>query len=90
MQCFHIVVIGKVQGVFFRHHTKKMADQLNIEGWVKNLPQGEVEIMACGEKEPVTKFIDWCRHGPSMAHVANIRIEYLDLDSHFEKFEIIK
>ncbi len=60
---------GKVQGVFFRASTKTMADQLHVNGLVRNEPDGGVYIEAEAEEDNLNRFIDWCRHGPARAKV---------------------
>ena len=60
----HIVVHGSVQGVFFRASTQSQASEHSLTGWVRNLPDGTVEIHAEGEKESLDRFIEWCRQGP--------------------------
>ena len=72
----HIFVSGQVQGVCFRGDTQQIARELGITGWVKNLPDGKVEIIAEGEKEKVKQIVDWVRQGPPAAQVNNIDIEW--------------
>lgn len=74
MQSVHLIVSGKVQGVFFRKHTKRMADHFQICGTVQNLPDGSVEIFAEGEQLQVQKFVDWCKSGPDRANVSSVDI----------------
>ena len=70
----HIIVHGRVQGVWFRAGTKEKADELGLLGWVKNRPEGTVEIHAEGEKLLLEKFIAWCRIGTPPADVISIDI----------------
>ena len=84
----HIIVRGKVQGVFFRASTHKAAEELNINGWVKNLDDGSVEIVAEGEKENLNKFIRWCNKGPEKAEVTEIKIKTLPSTGEFTHFYI--
>lgn len=73
MECVSIIVRGKVQGVAFRFYTQARAKDLNIKGWVKNLPSGEVEIKAYSENaSALADFIDFCRSGPPHARVEDI------------------
>ncbi len=72
MATIHLIVKGKVQGVFYRATTKKVARQAGITGWVKNLPNGDVEIMATGSQEVLQQFVDWCCKGPLGAKVDEI------------------
>ena len=84
----HIVVSGRVQGVFFRVHTKKEAVLLGVKGWVKNLLDGRVEIMAEGEKERVERLIAFIKQGPPQAYVEDAAVEWLEFAGEFEDFEI--
>ena len=70
-----ITVKGRVQGIFFRASTQKMASQLAIKGAVKNTPAGNVEIIAAGEKKAMQEFIKWCHKGPLAAKVTEVIVE---------------
>jgi acylphosphatase len=72
----HIVVFGNVQGVFFRAGTISEARKLGINGWVRNNPDGSVEIMAQGSKASLVRLLDWCSHGPDGALVKKIEHEW--------------
>lgn len=84
----HLVVKGRVQGVFFRASTKEKALALGIKGWVKNLPDDTVEIVAEGQKEFISDFIEWCKAGPKHAVVSEIEIEHLPSTGEFKDFNI--
>ena len=84
-----IIITGKVQGVFFRYLAEKKAQELNIKGTVRNLPDGSLEIIAKGDDEDMEKFIDWCKLGPEYARVEGINIENLP-DRKMENFRILK
>ena len=71
----HVIVSGQVQGVWFRASTKQKADELGLNGWVRNTPDGCVEAVFEGEEEIVEKMINWCGHGPPMAKVENIKVK---------------
>lgn len=79
-----INVKGIVQGVSFRHYTKKKADDLGISGYVRNLDDGSVEIVAKGDR--LEEFLEWCRTGPKSARVDDIEVEDHDTDT--EGFQI--
>ena len=66
---FDIRISGTVQGVFFRASTKEKADALNIDGMVRNDPDGSVYIEAEGDEENLKAFIQWCQQGPRRASV---------------------
>lgn len=70
--CMHVFVSGKVQRVAFRHSTRKTAQSLGLSGWAKNLPDGRVEIMLCGEEDNVHKALKWLHKGPALAKVSGI------------------
>ena len=72
METVHLVIKGKVQGVYYRASAKEKANELGIKGWIKNAPGGQVEVMAAGNKEELEKFIGWCRRGPKHAEVSDI------------------
>ncbi len=70
------IVSGKVQGVGYRASTRSQAQRLGVCGYVKNLPDGDVEIVACGEAEKVDKLLDWAKTGPSSAVVDDLKVEH--------------
>ncbi|MDF9408065.1 acylphosphatase [Pelotomaculum isophthalicicum JI] len=74
--CAHVIVSGKVQGVYYRAKAREMAVALELAGWVKNMLDGRVEGIFEGERENVDKMIDWCRQGPSRADVTGLEIEW--------------
>jgi acylphosphatase len=75
----HCFVSGRVQGVCFRMSTEQQAKILGLTGWVKNLSDGRVEVMASGESALIDEFQQWLSRGPTMAKVLNVEchtIEY--------------
>ena len=64
-----VVVTGRVQGVAFRNNTQRVAVDLGVKGWVRNLPNGDVEACFEGEEAAVQSLVEWCRRGPSAARV---------------------
>ena len=72
----HVIISGLVQGVFFRAETKYNAQRLNLSGWVKNLPDGNVEAVFQGDRSAVEEILEWCRRGPSGAIVKDVQIEW--------------
>ncbi|MCP4670960.1 MAG: acylphosphatase [Desulfobacula sp.] len=86
-----LIITGRVQGVFFRAETKKTADRLGINGYVKNLSDGSVEAMLQGDSSIVARMIQWCNKGPAASLVSHIEqsIEQENEQSNgFNKFEI--
>lgn len=85
--CYKILVFGRVQMVLFRDSTRRKALGLGLVGYVKNLPDGSVEMVAQGEKEKLDELAEWVRRGPLLARVDRAEIEEIPVQS-FEKFEI--
>lgn len=71
-KCF--LMVGRVQGVGFRHSAARMALKLGVTGWVRNLPDGAVEVHAQGEREAMDKMEQWLRKGPSAATVSRLTV----------------
>jgi acylphosphatase len=69
------ILKGRVQGVGFRFSAREQARRLGIKGYVKNLPNGDVEILASGSEKNVEKYLQWAHEGPAYAHVDDIQIE---------------
>ncbi len=67
------LVLGKVQGVYFRHSTRLEAERLAIRGFARNLPDGSVEVMAQGAASQVEQLRAWLRRGPAQARVDEVR-----------------
>ncbi|HSN10183.1 MAG TPA: acylphosphatase [Hanamia sp.] len=89
METVHLLISGKVQGVFFRDSSKKIAQRLNITGWIKNRQDDKVEAMISGEEKNLNAFIDWCKSGPERAKVEEVIVSTKE-KIYFEKFEIKK
>jgi len=80
--CVRCVVAGRVQGVFFRASTRSMAERLGVSGSARNLPDGRVEVVACGRPEAVAELREWLRYGPPGAQVTGVSCELLpELDA---------
>jgi acylphosphatase len=84
----HVLVSGRVQGVFFRQNTLERAKALGLKGWVKNTKDGKVEAVFEGEKEKIEKILEWMRKGPPFARVDGLEIEWENFKGEFEDFEI--
>ena len=72
----HVVVRGRVQGVFFRAEARDRASSLGLGGWVRNNPDGTLEAVFEGERERVQSLVDWCRRGPALAEVENVDVAW--------------
>lgn len=88
MKQAHIVVSGRVQGVFFRTTTKDKARQLGLKGYVKNLGNGDVEVVAQGDENSLRELIQFCQKGPSGAEVGGIDVQYKYSKETFYGFDI--
>ncbi|HET7577660.1 MAG TPA: acylphosphatase [Bacillales bacterium] len=75
MKRYHIIVHGRVQGVGFRYHTQQHAVRHGIKGWVRNNPDGTVEIDAEGENHDMDRFIRELRKGSMNAKVTDVEYE---------------
>jgi len=84
----HILVKGRVQGVFYRHSTREKATLLGLSGLVRNLPDGEVEIEASGPRQALDALVLWAKHGPPHAAVESVDVEWDDADKHSGAFYV--
>lgn len=84
----HILVNGKVQGVFFRQNTKNKAREVGVFGFVRNLPDGGVEAVFEGDKEKVEEMLKWTKEGPDYAQVDGHKINFEEYKGEFDSFEI--
>lgn len=84
----HVFITGKVQGVYFRYKTRDEAKKCDVNGWVRNLPDGRVEAIFEGNKEDVDKLIDFAGKGPSGAKVLDVDVNWQDYSGKFEDFKV--
>ena len=89
MATFHLLIKGKVQGVFYRATARELADELGVSGWIKNTKEGDVEAIVSGDGEAIKKFIEWCRQGPSRAVVTEVIATEKEHES-FDGFCVIR
>jgi acylphosphatase len=73
----NITVHGRVHGVYFRTSTQAKALQLSLTGWVRNLPNGTVEVHAEGSRNSIDKLIKWCQKGPPLAKVSHYDLDWI-------------
>ena len=83
----HCVVSGKVQGVFYRASTKDKALSFNLTGWVRNLPNGDVELKAFGRADALQELVNWLWDGPAKAIVKDIDVNHISIE-HFNDFTV--
>ncbi|TFG20396.1 MAG: acylphosphatase [Promethearchaeota archaeon] len=76
MKKMHAYVSGKVQGVFFRANAADIANRLGVKGWIKNLNNGKVEVLAEGSQEKLNELLKWLRRGPIWANVQAVHHEF--------------
>lgn len=86
--CLHIIVKGRVQGVYFRAFTQKQAVKLGLTGFVRNLANGDVEIVASGAHAALQQLVSWCHNGPVLAKVSEVVATAHGNDEFFQRFEI--
>jgi acylphosphatase len=84
----HIYISGRVQGVGFRHFTKKMARALEVKGWVKNLTDGRVEAVFYGDEDSVQELIERCKDGPPSAYVKEMDVQDDKNETGYTGFEV--
>ncbi len=89
MPCLHLLISGRVQGVWFRESMRKEALKLGATGWVRNLPDGQVEAVICGTQFILDALLAWARSGPPLAKVASIEATETseEIFSGFEKMD---
>lgn len=85
---FNIKIYGRVQGVFFRESAKNKAEELEINGFAKNEPDGILYIEAEGKEEKLKEFLDWCGYGPELADVEKVDFDEEEKLKSFKKFEV--
>lgn len=86
-EAVHLLVQGRVQGVFFRASTEKKAVELGLSGWVRNCEDGSVEVHAEGDRENLDQFIAWCRKGPPLAKVNELDVNWISTEG-LKSFEV--
>lgn len=86
----HVFISGRVQGVFFRKWVKEKTDALGVVGWIKNLADGRVEVIAEGEREKVNRLIKLIKKGPRLAEVRHVDVSWEEATGEFEEFEIVR
>jgi acylphosphatase len=84
----HLHVSGTVQGVFFRQKTKQQAKNLNVNGWIRNLPDGRVEAVFEGQQKDVAALVEFCKIGPKGATVDQVTVNWESFREEFQDFTI--
>ena len=83
-----LIVMGRVQGVFYRASARDEADRLGLAGEVRNLPGGSVELIAEGGRAALEELIAWCRRGPPLAEVEEVTVRWLAATGSFRSFRV--
>lgn len=86
MPRLQVLISGRVQGVFYRGSAEAVARQLGLAGWVRNLPDGRVELLAEGPREALEQLRTWCQHGPPEARVSGIEAHWGEATGEFTGF----
>lgn len=89
VQCLHAFVSGRVQGVWFRQSALETAQAHGLAGWVRNLDDGRVEVMACGHEGGLMQLEAWLSLGPALANVAEVESMWIDVTEEFVEFVIL-
>jgi acylphosphatase len=84
----HVFISGRVQGVFFRAYTRNEALRLGLTGWVKNLPNSQVEAIFEGETSQLEQMVAWCYEGPPYALVKEVKTVWEKYTGEFDTFSI--
>jgi acylphosphatase len=86
----HLLIEGRVQGVYFRASTVAQAQKSKVTGWVRNRPDGSVEVLAEGARESIERLIEWCRRGPQGARVSRVEMDWQPPQYNFTGFGIVR
>ena len=84
----HVIISGRVQGVFFRVETQRAAERFGVLGWVRNKPDGTVEAAFEGAQQAVDAVLQWCHEGPNLAVVENVDVSWQDFTGEYKRFDI--
>jgi len=89
MPTFHLLIKGKVQGVFYRVSAREAAAKTGVKGWIRNSPEGDVEAVVTGSEEQLSEFISWCKKGPPRSKVTEVIAKELE-EVQFVEFSVIQ
>ena len=85
----HVCVSGRVQGVYFREDTRRLAQSLGATGWVRNRADGRVEAVFEGDEAQVRRLVEWCHSGPPHARVQGVTVEWPPPTGEFAGFTVL-
>ena len=89
MSTIHLLIKGKVQGVFYRATAKQIANDIGLTGWIKNTREGNVEATVSGNEQQLEKFVKWCKQGPDKAVVVEVIVTQKEEET-FNSFMIVR
>ncbi|MDB5246168.1 MAG: hypothetical protein JWQ40_562 [Segetibacter sp.] len=89
MPTTHLIIKGKVQGVFYRATAKEIAEKCGVTGWIKNTLDGNVEATITGTEEQLDQFANWCKKGPARAKVTEV-VSSSIAETIFNDFTVIR
>jgi acylphosphatase len=85
----HILISGFVQGVGYRQFVKKTAKNLGLTGWVRNIPDRKVEVLATGTKDKLEQLASICKKGTVFSNVSGISVDWLEQEEIFNSFDVV-
>ena len=88
MKRIHLIAYGNVQGVFYRSNARKKASELGLKGFVRNLPDGAVEVVAEGAENNINELIKFCKNNPGYSNVDKVEIKKEKPTNEFDGFEV--
>ncbi|MBN94291.1 MAG: acylphosphatase [Deltaproteobacteria bacterium] len=89
MQRAHLLISGRVQGVWYRASTRQQAEALGLVGWVRNLRDGRVEAVAEGPRGQLDRLVEWAREGPQEARVVEVAVTWDEASGEPQSFEVL-
>ncbi len=90
MKTCRVFISGFVQGVGFRRFVRSKAEMLGLTGWVRNLPDRRVEVIAQGAKEKIEQLIKECKKGSFLSEVEDLDVQWEEIEEKFDTFDISK
>jgi len=90
MEELHAIVSGRVQLVMYRDFATRKANKLGLVGFVRNLPNGTVEVIAQGEKAQLERYVEYLNKGSVLSHVENVAVEWRIPQKIFDSFELVR
>ncbi|MDG6906331.1 MAG: acylphosphatase [Nitrososphaerota archaeon] len=89
IESFNVIISGKVQGVFFRASMKRVAEECELVGWVRNLEDGRVESLVQGRWTDIQRILEWCKTGPRNAAVSKVEVKKVNPQADLRNFSIV-